>query len=498
MKKQIWCMTMKTRPKHVAYVFVALIAAFLSPPLVHAALPDIDISYSVLDALRADSRVNGSQILATTASGIVTLSGSVDTLAAKTYAVAEAKKINGVSAVIDKLTLKTSFHWDADISNAVRRRILNSAVIKSQGLIVTCKDGVVAISGTVASYPEEQQAGLLASEVRGVKEVKNYIVTRWSSTRSDLDIKNDAVAAIGRDVYMVGLPITVTVQDGVISLSGSVGNAYEKDRARDDVRYISNVTDVKNGLTVEWYESGGVKAENKMPSDGTLKQAVRKSLDQDSRIVANQIALRAFFGVVTLDGSVSSDYEKRIAGENARDVVGVGWVTNNLLVRADQREDWAIEDDVRFNLNSDATLEGFGLGARVNKGVVTLTGSVHTWYQWSHASDVASRVRGVKSAIDNITVSEANNTNGTNWNRDADLVKAIKTRLRTDWGTWWALNKINVTVRNGVATLEGNVGTWKVRQEAGDLALHTIGISEVDNRLTVVGVAYHWDEHHYK
>ena len=65
----------------------------------------------------------------------------------------------------------------------------------------------------------------MASEVGGVKEVKNNIFTKWSSTRSDLEIKNDAVAAIGRDVYLTGLPITVTVQDGIVSLSGSVGNA---------------------------------------------------------------------------------------------------------------------------------------------------------------------------------------------------------------------------------------------------------------------------------
>ncbi|MGO8744996.1 MAG: BON domain-containing protein [Thermoguttaceae bacterium] len=489
---------MNTRAKYVACVFAALIATFLSPPLVRAAVPDIDINYNVKDALLTDSRVDGSGILATTASGIVTLSGSVGNLAAKTYAVSEAKKINGVLGVIDNITVKPIFRWDTDISNAVSRRILNSAVIKSQGLSVACKDGVVTLSGTVASYSEEQQAGLLASEVRGVKEVKNNIVTKWSSTRSDLEIKNDAAAAIGRDVYLAGLPITVTVQDGIVSLSGSVGNAYEKDRAVDDVRWISNVTDVKNSLTVEWYENSAAKSENKTPADEALKQAVRNSLDQDSRIVANQITLRTFFGEVTLDGSVFSEYEKRVAEQNVKNVVGVGWVTNNLFVRADQREDWAIEDDVRFNLNTDAVMEGFGLGASVNNGIVTLTGKVHSSSQWWHAHDIASRVRGVKAVIDKIAVSEANDINGTNWNRDAYLVKSIKTRLRTDWGTWWALNKINVTVRNGVATLEGNVGTWQVRQEAGDLALHTIGISEVDNRLTVEGVAYHWDEHHYK
>jgi len=127
-----------------------------------------------------------------------------------------------------------------------------------------------------------------------------------------------------------------------------------------------------------------------------------------------------------------------------------------------------------------------------------LTGKVQLWSQWWHAYDVASRVRGVKVVVDNITISEANNTNGTNWKKDADLVKSIKSRLRSDWTTWWVVDKINVTIRNGAATLEGNVNTWKERQEAGDLALHTFGISEVDNRLTVKGFAYLWDEHHFK
>ena len=53
-------------------------------------------------------------------------------------------------------------------------------------------------------------------------------------------------------------------------------------------------------------------------------------------------------------------------------------------------------------------------------------------HQWWHAYDVASRVRGVKAVINNITVSEANNANGTNWKRDADLVKTIKSRLRSE------------------------------------------------------------------
>ena len=484
--------------RHKWCVLVALSAALLAPPLVRAEVPDLDINYNVKDALRADPRVNAPEITTTTSKGIVTLSGNVANLAAKTYAVAEAKKINGVSGVIDKLVVTPSYRSDTDISNAVRRRILNNAVIKSQELFVVCKDGVVTLSGTVGSYSEEHQAGLLASEVRGVKEVKNTLLTKWSSTRSDLEIKNDAVAAIERDVYMTGLPITVGVKDGIVSLSGSVGSYDEQDRAYNDVRWILNVKGATNGLTVKWYENHGVKTVNVTPSDDSVKQAVRQSLDQDSRVSASDVTVRTSLGTVTLDGSVYSHYEKTIAEQDAKNVIGVGWVNNNLSVKADQREDLAIEGDIDFNLDTDAGTEGFGLVARVKNGTVTLTGTVDSWYQRSHAYDVASRVRGVKAVIDNITVSEANHTNGTSWKKDADLVKSIKSRLRSSWTTSFVADKINITVRNGVATMVGDVNSWKERQEAGDRALNMYGISEVDNRLTVNGIAYPWDEHHFK
>ena len=93
----------------------------------------------------------------------------------------------------------------------------------------------------------------------------------------------------------------------------------------------------KQRPSVEWYDNRGVKPANPTPSDETLKQAVRNSLDQDSRLVANEIAIRTYYGDVTLDGSVYSHYEKGIAEEDAKNVVGVAWVTNNLFVRADQR-----------------------------------------------------------------------------------------------------------------------------------------------------------------
>ncbi|GBE40211.1 MAG TPA: BON domain-containing protein [Nitrospirae bacterium] len=476
-----------------AVLFALLLSVIIAAPAFAVnKVADDDITYWAKDALRNDARVDASEITVKTKKGIVTLTGSVDNLAAKKYADQEAKKIKGVLGVINRIGIKPVWRSDADIRNAVRRRILNSAVIESQGITVTSNNGKVTLFGTVDTYSEEKEAELLASEVRGIKEVDNNIITKWKTKRSDQEIKNDAVAAMERDVYLSGLPITVSVKDAEITLTGSVGSAYEKDRAGSDVHWISNVKDVKNKLKVEWWEKRGVREKKLQPSDSALKKAVRAELDQDNRVDASDIAVKATTGYVILDGSVFSHYQKRIAEQDTRDVVGVGWVTNNLFARVDKREDWAIKDDIDFNLDTDSILEGFDIYTKVNNEVVTLSGNVHTWYEKFHAGDIASRVKGVKKVINNITAQR------TSLKKNAELIKTINKRLKWNWTTFHVRDKIYVTVNNGVATLTGDVDKWSERREAGRVALLTDGIRKLDNMLTVKGYDYPWDEWYIK
>ena len=484
---------MKT-PSKLGAIGTVLLSMMMAGPIAAAGkVADNDITYWVRDALRNDERVDGSRITVTTENGIVTLSGNLDNLAAKNYADMEAKKIRGVLGVLNKLVVEPTWRSDTDIRYAVRRRILNSALIESGGIRVASVDGKVTLSGEVASWTERDEAGLLASEVRGVKEVQNGITIQWSKTRrSDQEIKDDVVATLERDVYLSGLPITVSVKDGVVTLTGSVGSGYEKDRARSHVPWMDSIKDVRNELKVERWEDRGVRSHKLYPSDDELKRAVRDQLDQDTRVDASEMTVRASYGHVTLDGSVNGHYQKRIAEQDANDVVGVGRVTNNLVVRVESREDWLIQDDVDFNLNTDYTLEGLGIKTSVKDGVVTLSGKVYTLYQKSHAKDVAARVRGVKKVVDRLTADWSPGKKS-----DAELVSVIKSRLEWNWMTSSVANNIQVSVKNGVAILTGDVDSWSERREAWRVAYHTDGVWNVDNRLTVKGYDYPWDEWHY-
>jgi osmotically-inducible protein OsmY len=475
---------------HIGIVCLVLAVVALPSLAAAASNSDSNITYWVKDALNRDIRVDSYEIHVSTDDGIVTLSGSVGTLAAKKYADLEAKKIDGVLGVINEITVLPSWRSDTDIRNAVRRRILNSSIIVSEGISVKVVDGKVTLSGRVNSFSDENEAELIASEVRGVKEVENNIQTEWTTTRSDQEIKNDVLDALKRDVYLADLPITVDVTAANVTLKGSVGSAYEKDRAYNDARWIRNVLGVNNKLKVEWLEKRGVRKNRPLVSDANLNKAVRDELDQDIRLNASDISILVSYGGVTLNGTVYSHYEKGIAAQDAQDVVGVGWVTNNLFARVDTREDWAVLDDINFNLATDATTEGFDITVKVNNGVATLSGNVNTWYEKSHALDVAGKVKGVKKVVDQIKIDR-----GTVLIHTSPVVaNAIKEHFKANWTVRLVCDRITVVVEDGIATLNGEVDTWAQRLQAEEVAFNTEGVWKVVNHLQVKGYDYNWED----
>lgn len=67
-------------------------------------------------------------------------------------------------------------------------------------------------------------------------------------------------------------------------------------------------------------------------------------------------------------------------------------------------DDAAILSVVKARLLADETVKSLQLSAQVNRGVVTLFGSVATAAERDHAMDLARGVRGVNEVVDRIVV----------------------------------------------------------------------------------------------
>jgi hyperosmotically inducible periplasmic protein len=164
---------------------VALIAVVLvSAACAHS---DVGITTMVKTKMAVDETVRAAKIEVTTQDGVVTLTGNIDSEAAKQKALSLAKKTKGVVEVKDMIAVKRGTGDgdapepgrtigvtidDADTTLRVKSRLLEDPLVQGLRIDVDTRDGVVYLTGTVGSDPEKEQAVKLARETKGVKDVQ--------------------------------------------------------------------------------------------------------------------------------------------------------------------------------------------------------------------------------------------------------------------------------------------------------------------------------------
>jgi osmotically-inducible protein OsmY len=111
-----------------------------------------------------------------------------------------------------------------------------------------------------------------------------------------------------------------------------------------------------------------------------------------------------------------------------------------------------------------------------SEGIVTLSGAVSNVLAKERAVKIAESIRGVRGAIDRITVTPVARP-------DADIRKDILAALRQDPAT--ATYKVEVSVKNAMVTLSGTVGSYTEEQLAARIAKGVKGIKEIRNDVRI-------------
>lgn len=449
-------------------------------------LSDSTITSWVHSTLSCDPRFDRSNIQVDTSNRVVTLSGNVNNLPAEQYAILEVEKIRGVRGIANWITVRPSNQPDADIVRILRSRILDSAIIETQTIIVSSCNGEVTLAGFADNRAEAQEAVLLASEVRGVRTMKDQIQSIRPRVRhSDVTIRKDAINSLRNDVYLTGLPIVVSASGGVVCLSGGVNTAYERDRATDVVRWLPQINRVDNRIKIPWSEQPRLPSTDLINgTDDALTRAIKLKLSNDTRIEADAVLAVASRGHVVLSGAVPSLAQKCVAEKDTRDIVGVTGVSNQLSVSPVGLEEPALRSAILLAITGDPWLGGKDIGVSVDGGIATLSGTVNTLFERYHALHAATRVYGVAVIIDNLNVSWSQKRSS------LDLRRSIRRRLWTNQTTFRVTNSIDLAVIDGFVKLTGHVDLWSQRVEAGRAAFDTRGVQRIDNRLTVNGYDY--------
>jgi osmotically-inducible protein OsmY len=144
-------------------------------------------------------------------------------------------------------------------------------------------------------------------------------------------------------------------------------------------------------------------------SDSWITSKTKIELFADERVKARQVHVETQNGTVMLRGKVDSSESKVAAGEITKGIEGVKSVKNELQVVAptDRKtvdaDDKQITKNVEERFKQDRDLKNAKIDAKVNAGVVTLTGEVKSIDTSARASEVARSIPGVRSVRNDLT-----------------------------------------------------------------------------------------------
>lgn len=216
-----------------------------------------------------------------------------------------------------------------------------------------------------------------------------------------------------------------------------------------------------------------------MKTDLQLRHDVEAELDWDPRFDSREIAVAVKHGVVTLTGHVSSFVDRWAAQGAAQSVAGVQAMANDIVVKLAtdlQRTDTDIAEAAVNTLAANVSVPAGAVKIVVNDGWVSLNGELGLAYQKDAAERALRPLRGVRGLSNNITIKPRPIS-------AADVKRKIEEAFRRHAQA--DAQTVRVQAFDGTVTLDGEVRTWRERQDAEDAAWFAPGVSKVVDNLQI-------------
>ena len=212
---------------------------------------DLQLQQDVIAELQWEPSVHAALIGVEVQRGVVTLTGQVNTFGEKWGAEQAAQRVAGVSALVVDLEVKLSgsnVRTDEDIALSAQNVIQWTNYLPKDAVKVRVEKGWLTLTGDVDWDYQRKSAVDAVRGLSGVIGVNNQLVIKPRISFSA--VKADIEAAMQRRASEDAHAISVMVDGGDITLSGTVRSWSDREMARHSAWGTPGVHNVIDKMTI--------------------------------------------------------------------------------------------------------------------------------------------------------------------------------------------------------------------------------------------------------
>lgn len=226
------------------------------------------------------------------------------------------------------------------------------------------------------------------------------------ATDQDDQIEKSAKSLYVFKTYLKGDDVKIKSKDGVVTLTGTVSDEPRKRLAEETVASLRGVKSVNNELEIK----GERPAEN---SDAWIAARVKTVLFFHRSVSGLNTDVAVKDGNVTLRGEATSQAQRELSTEYARDVDGVKDVKNEMTVAKALKEkasigekidDASITSQVKMSLLFHRSTSALKTQVETEDGVVTLSGMAKSGAEKDLVTKLVNDVNGVVKVNNRMTI----------------------------------------------------------------------------------------------